>query len=115
MEKTIEIDGKQVRFKSTAATPLKYKAQFRKDYFSEILKLGKLEKISSDSGNIDYDVLSNADFEVFYNIIWVLAKTADKSIPEPLTWLDEFEEFPLFEIIPEIQDLIIGNMKSKKK
>lgn len=31
MEKTIEIDGKQVSFKSTAATPLRYKAQFGRE------------------------------------------------------------------------------------
>ena len=34
MEKTLTIDGKEVRFKSTAATPLRYKAQFNKDYFN---------------------------------------------------------------------------------
>ena len=42
MEKTIEIDGKKVKLKSTAGTPKRYKAQFRKDYFSELLKLSKL-------------------------------------------------------------------------
>ena len=38
MEKTIEIDGKKVGFKTNGATPLRYKAQFGKDYFKEILK-----------------------------------------------------------------------------
>ena len=46
MEKTITIDGKQVRFKSNGATPLRYKAQFGKDYFKEIMKLAALENIS---------------------------------------------------------------------
>ena len=47
MERTIGIDGKQVRFKSTAATPLRYKAQFGKDYFSEILKMEGLTKLKN--------------------------------------------------------------------
>ena len=113
MEKTLTIDGKEVRFKSTAATPLRFKAQFGKDYFSEILKLGKLTNIKKAKNN--YEELAKIDFETFYNIIWVLAKTADKKIPEPIEWFDSFEEFPLFEIIPEIQDLITNSIQCKKK
>lgn len=113
MEKTIEIDGKQVSFKSTAATPLRYKAQFGRDYFSEILKMEELKKIKKTKNQAE--TLAKIDFNTFYNIIWVLAKTADKKIPEPLEWLDTFEEFPLFEIIPQIQDLIVASIKGKKK
>ena len=104
---------KNISFKSTAATPLRFKAQFGKDYFAEIIKLNKLSLFKNDNSN--YEALENVDFEVFYNIIWTLAKTADKSIPDPITWLDEFEEFPLFEIIPQIQDLIVSSIQSKKK
>lgn len=113
MEKIIEIDGKQVRFKSTAATPLRYKAQFGKDYFSEILKLEGLTKLKNSKDNAK--VLSQIDFDTFYNIVWILAKTADKDIPAPLEWLDGFEEFPLFEIIPQVQDLIVMSIQGKKK
>lgn len=113
MEKTLTIDGKEVKFKSTAATPLRYKAQFGKDYFSEIMKMGDLAKIKKDK--LTYKELQKIDFETFYNIIWILAKTADKNIPEPLEWLDGFDEFPLMEIIPELQDLIAASLQSKKK
>lgn len=113
MEKTIEIDGRKIRFKSTAATPIRYKAQFGKDFFADIMKMSALEGLNSKK--IDSKKIDKLDFEVFYNIIWVLAKTADKTIPEPITWLDEFEEFPLFEIIPELQDLILASIQTKKK
>lgn len=113
MEKTIVIDGKSVSFKSNAATPLRYKAQFRKDFFSEILKLSGLEGLNFEK--IDIEKIDRLDFEVFYNIIWVLAKTADKTIPDPMSWLDGFEEFPLLEIIPELQDLILSSIQTKKK
>lgn len=103
--KTIEIDGKQVTFKSTAATPLRYKAQFGKDYFAEIYKLKDLQK-ALKSKKSNSEKLASVDFELFYNIAWIFAKTADKSIPEPLEWLDGFNTFPMDEIIPQLQELI---------
>ena len=115
METTITIDGRDVRFKSTAATPLRYKAQFQSDFFADLMKMHALSKLSLDTNEMDYEALKHIDFEVFYNIIWAMAKTADKSIPEPLTWLDDFDEFPLFDIIPELQDLIMKNLQTKKK
>ena len=39
MEKIIKIDGRDIKFKSTAATPLKYKAQFKTDFFADLIKL----------------------------------------------------------------------------
>ncbi|MBS6486369.1 hypothetical protein [Veillonella sp.] len=113
MEKTLTIDGREVRFKSTAATPLRYKAQFGKDYFSEILKMESLANVKQ--GKVSSKDIQKIDFEIFYNIIWVLAKTADRNIKEPMEWLDGFDEFPLMEIIPELQDLIIASLQTKKK
>ena len=119
MEKTIEIDGQKVRLKSTAGTPKRYKAQFRKDYFSDLLKLSKLmtntDGDTFDLAKIDYSELDYLDFEVFYNFIWVLAKTADKNIGDPLDWLDEFDSMPLAEIFPEIIDLLESSISTKKK
>ena len=113
MEKTVEIDGKQVKFKSTGATALRYKTQFRKDYLAEIMKLSTLGKLDFD--NLNPDDLDHVDFEVFYNIAWAMAKTADKDIPDPLTWLDGFSVFPIAEIIPELQDLLTSSIQTKKK
>ena len=114
MEKTIEIDGKKIRFKSNGATPLRYKAQFGKDYFKEIIKLAPLQKLNGKKG-IAPEELAALVFEVFYNISWIMAKTADPSIPEPLEWLDQFDEFPMAEVIPQLQDLMLSSFKSTKK
>ncbi|MBC2458156.1 hypothetical protein [Clostridium beijerinckii] len=103
--KVIEIDGKQVEFKVTAATPLRYKEQFGKDYFQELSKLRILQK-TLKSKKSDSEKLANVDFELFYNIAWVFAKTANKSISEPIEWLDGFNVFPMAEIIPQLQELI---------
>lgn len=116
MEKTIVIDEKEVRFKSTAATPLRYKAQFGRDFFGDILKMAPLAKLNKeDTDNLPLEQLKLIDFDLFYNILWVLAKTADKTIPEPMEWLDGFEEFPLMEIFPRVQELILNNLGTSKK
>lgn len=110
--KVIEIDGKKVTFKSTAATPLRYKEKFGKDYFAEILKMEKLAKLEESKDQVE--ILSKIDFDTLYNIIWVLAKTADKTIPDPLEWLDNFDVFPIGEILPQLQELIVISLQGKK-
>ncbi|MDP3059046.1 MAG: hypothetical protein Q8N36_06275 [bacterium] len=111
MEKTIVIDGREVRFKSTAAFLLRYKAQFQRDAFKDLLRLEKA--INTETGELEnYDAL---DLELFYNLTWVMAKTADPSIAEPLVWLDSFSEFPLAEILREIVDLLATSLMGTKK
>lgn len=114
MEKILTIDGRQVKFKSTGAFLLRYKAQFGRDALQDILKLQGAIDNKNQIKNIDA-----LDLEVFYNLVWTLAKTADPSIPPPLEWLDEFSEFPLMDIIPEIVDMIFScltsTVESKKK
>jgi len=116
MEKTVIIDGKEIRFKTNGATPLRYKAQFGQDYFKEILKMAPLESLSKkkkeDVTGKDLEVL---DFEVFYNIAWIMAKTANPSIPEPIEWLEQFDEFPMAEVIPELQDMLLASIQTTKK
>jgi len=100
METVIKIDGKDVRFKSTGSAPLRYKMQFKRDFFADIMKM---------QGAVDGD-LSRLDLEVFYNIAWVYAKTADPSIPPPLEWLDTFDTFPIVEILPQLQDILTSSL-----
>lgn len=117
MEKTIEVDGKKIPLKSTGATVLRYKQQFGKDYFGELLKMTKaiepMKKNKKMTNLADSD-LSLLDFEILYNFIWVLAKTANPTIPEPLEWLDGFDSFPIVEIMPEIEDLLAASIQTKK-
>jgi hypothetical protein len=113
MEKTILIDGQKVRFKTNGATPLRYKAQFGKDYFKEIFKMLPLTKLNKKDDNPA--ALESLDFDVFYNVAWIMAKTAEPTIPEPLEWLEQFDEFPIADIFPELQELMLASMQSSKK
>lgn len=124
MEKTLIIDNKEVKFKSTAATPLRYKAQFHRDFLKDIMKMGKKNNNKRNKKNnkvntkqkqdINIDI-EDIDFEVLYNIIWILAKTADKSIPDPIAWYDRFEEFDFEDVFIELQDLILQSISSNSK
>ena len=106
MEKIIKIGEREVKFKSTGSAPLRYKMQFKRDLFADILKM---ENINNN--------LSALDLEMFYNVAWIFAKIADPTIPPPLEWLDTFEVFPIVEVVTEIQDLLtasLGVMNKKK-
>ncbi len=114
MEKILTIDGRQVKFKSTGAFLLRYKAQFGRDAIQDIFKLQGAIDSKNQIKNIDA-----LDLEVFYDLVWTLAKTADPGIPPPMEWLDEFSEFPLIDILPQVMSLITGcltsTVESKKK
>jgi len=107
MEKVLIIDGRQVRFKSTGAFLLRYKAQFGRDAIQDIFKLEGAFK-GNEIANVDV-----LDLEIFFNLAWTLAKTADPTIPPPMEWLDGFSEFPIMDIIPEISDMIFSSITTK--
>lgn len=115
MEKILTIDGRQVKFKSTGAFLLRYKAQFGRDAIQDILKLQSAIDLNTNE-LVNYEAL---DLEVFYNLAWTLAKTADPSLPPPMEWLDSFSEFPLVDVLPELTDMIFSSLtttvQSKKK
>ena len=77
MEQTITIDGKKVTFKADGVTPLRYRMEFKRDYFADIVKMTSVLKSIHDGTDIDFDKL---DTSVFYDIIYLLAKTADNEI-----------------------------------
>lgn len=116
MEKTIMIDGKAVRFKSTAGTLLRYKSHFGREFLADCAALancfaksedGKADMSTADLGNINMDLI--------YNIIWVMARTADANIPDMLTWLDGFDSFPTIAIFNELMPMLFGSLKVDAK
>lgn len=110
MEKTLIISGRSVQFKSTGAFLLRYKAQFQKDAIADLLKMEQVTKEFEKGKGLE-----NLDLTVFFNLIWTLAKTADPTIPPPMEWLDTFNEFPLMEIIPELQEMLFSTIKASVK
>lgn len=123
MEKILTIDGRQVKFKSTGAFLLRYKAQFRRDALQDIFKLeDAIKEVKNEETGKREIILANKealDLEVMYDLVWTLAKTADPNILPPMEWLDGFSEFPLMEILPELMDMMFSclttSVPSKKK
>lgn len=114
MIKTITIDGKEVTFKATGGTMYRYKAQFGREYIADVIELDKC-CIRNKKGKItEYD-MTKFSLEIMYNLAWVLAKTADDSIPDPQTWLDSFEVFPIKDIFEELKELITVNAHIDRK
>lgn len=116
MEKIILIDGRKVTFKADGATPLRYRTEFQRDYFADIIKLTNALK-DVTTGEIDYQ---NLDTGIFSDIIYLLAKTADKEIGDIYEFYGSFDSFPVFEVFGEVQELLLSNMqtiakKTKKK
>ena len=105
MEKIIEIGSKKVPFKCTGGFLLRYKEITGRDPIKDIFDLSKvLQKKES----ILFD-----DLRPIYDILYVLAKTADPNIPDIYDWLDSFEEFPVVDIMDEIMPLISASFSSK--
>ena len=60
------------------------------------------------------------DLEIFENVAYIMAYHADPTIPKTIDeWLDEFEMFSIYQILPEILELwgsnLLTDIESKKE
>ena len=107
LKKEIEICGKMVPFRSSATIPRLYRAKFKRDIFKDLSKLEKSYKGKTENGN----ELQIEDLEIFENVAYVMAYHADNSIPASIDdWLDQFEMFSIYEVLPQILELWGQNM-----
>ena len=107
--RNIEIDGKQVPFKASAAVPRIYRIKFQRDIYRDLAALEKaVGKNEEGASNLDMFSL-----EMFENIDDVMAKHADPAIPDsPEEWLDEFNTFSIYQVLPKIIELWGLNVKT---
>ena len=106
LEKTITIGDKQVKFRSSATIPRLYRAKFKRDIFKDLSRLESSYKGNSDDGS-SFEI---EDLEIFENV----AYHADHSIPATIEeWLDEFEMFSIYEVLPEILELWGMNLQTE--
>mgnify|MGYP007101830498 CR=1 FL=1 len=106
LSKTLHIGEKDVAFKSSAAIPRLYRTLFKRDIFRDLTKLEESYRQKAGSGALEV-----TDLEIFENVAYVMAKHADPSIPDSIDdWLDQFEMFSIYEILPEILELWGSNL-----
>ena len=103
MERLIRIGDKEIGFKATASTTKRYRNKFNRDLFKDIQ--GLIPKIGDGS-----EMEAN-DLESFMNIAYIMAWQYDHDIPEdPDDWLDQFEMFDIYMVLPQIIELWGLNM-----
>lgn len=138
MIKTVKFGNKEVQLCNNVNWALIYKDQFGIDIVPALVPMlaGALDIFSgmvnelddpsdvslkdiaklSDSGALLDAIahISGLEFVDFINLTWALAKCADDDLPEPKTWLKEFDEFPVDVIAPEVFSLIAKGVMSSK-
>lgn len=112
IKKTILIDEKEVLFKASATIPRTYRLKFGRDIFKDLQDLSKsVDKADENNSNLDMFSL-----EVFENIAYIMAKHADPNVPNtPEKWLDDFNTFSIYEVLPQIIELWGLNVEAKVK
>ena len=116
IEKTVMVGNREVKFRSSASVPRLYRLKFRRDIFKD---LSRLEKSFRDKGDEEESSLEIEDLEIFENVAYIMAFHADPTIPGTIDeWLEQFEMFSIYEILPEILELwgtnLIIEVQSKK-
>ena len=138
MEKTINIEGKDIRLNNNIGWVMEYRNQFNRDILPTLMPMiaGAIDAVATlientgKTGDIEVaDVVEVVKSEDFFdalikitsfefvdllNITWALAKTADETIPEPNNWVREIGSFPIDEIGPQIFELILSGVVSSK-
>ena len=106
----IEIDGKEVAFKASAAIPRIYRLKFHRDIYKDITLLEKsVSNSEEESSSLDLFSL-----EMFENIAYIMAKHADANVPDDVEeWLDEFNIFSIYQVLPQLIELWGMNLRTE--
>ena len=110
MDKVIEIDGRKIKFRATARTPRLYRMLIMRDLIKDMNSLAKNYRKIADKKNDDPDALDSLSIEdltIFENAAYVMAKHANPEMLEktPDEWLDSFDMFSVWEILPQLLEL----------
>lgn len=112
LQKTVMIGDKEVRFRSSATIPRLYRIKFKRDIFKDLAKLETSYK--KNGGGDEGSSLEIEDLEIFENVAYIMAYHADHSIPGTIEeWLDQFEMFSIYEVLPEILELWGTNLQAE--
>ena len=118
MDKIIKIDGKDVKFRATARTPRLYRALIGRDMIVDMNKLQQAYSKKQEGEITNFDIL---DLQIFEDTAYIMARQADPDMEAKNAdeWLDQFDMFSIYEILPQTLELWVQNTKttstSKKK
>ncbi|MDO4156495.1 MAG: hypothetical protein Q4D37_06930 [Oscillospiraceae bacterium] len=112
IQKNILVDGKEVPFKASAAVPRLYRLKFGRDLFQDFSTLQK--SVEENENTEEVFRLGIDSLEIFESLAYIMAKHADSSVPDsPGEWLEQFQIFSIYRILPQLLTLWGLNMKTK--
>ena len=105
MDRIVKIDDKEVKFRATARTPRLYRMIIQRDLIVDMNKLAKkYKKVNESKKSGENESFSSEDLQMFEDVAYVMARHATPDMAErtPDEWLDSFNMFSIYEILPEI-------------
>ena len=139
MEKTIKVGKQEFRLNNNFGWAMTYRDQFGHDIIPTLTPMlaaaldvaSGIIREASDNGIIkspadvlkvlDGDTLLEAVFHLgsfelveIANITWAMAKECDNDIPDPKTWVAQYDPFPIDVLAPEVFSLALNGMVSSK-
>lgn len=122
MERTVKVDGREVRFRASAAIPRMYRLKFRRDILQdmdtiqkEIQKSEEERKKKTTAGEQDPgSTIPMEALTLFENMAFLMARHADPDgVPSTVEeWLDGFGTFSIYTVFPVIQELWAENLQT---
>lgn len=108
MTRTVTIDGREVKFRTSAAIPRLYRIKFRRDIIQDMDTLQKAMRESDATAS----TIPPAALELFENIAYLMARHADPdNVPDDVdAWLEQFDTFSIYEIMPVIAEMWADNI-----
>ncbi len=117
IKKNILVDGIEVPFKASAAVPRLYRLKFGRDIYRDFATLQSAVEESEDENSDEKkkSALNIESLEVFENVAYIMAKHADpEGVPsEPDEWLENFNTFSIYEVLPQLIDLWRLNIETQ--
>lgn len=112
IERTIKIGNQEVKMRSSAAIPRLYRAKFKRDIFKDLTKLKDAYNRRRDKKSDEFEV---DDLEIFENVAYIMAMHGNpENTPKDIdSWLDQYEMFSIYDVLPEILKLWGENMETE--
>lgn len=118
----MQIDGREVRFRASAAIPRMYRMKFRRDIMHDMRSVQREVQKSEDArkkaiarGKPDPgSTISIEELTLFENVAYLMARHADPAgVPASVEeWLDGFGTFSIYDVFPVIQELWEENLQT---
>ena len=133
LQKTIKVGDREVTFRASALSPQAYKILFKRDFFKDLENFTELQNLANvepvgEDGKLKDIPITTENYEQFMRIAFCMAfqacgrglnspkhKAFLEEYPDMWAWLDSFETFSLFEVLPQILELWGVNAEARVK